>query len=37
MANGKGKEIAELVAFLASEKSSFITGSVFRIDGGMQL
>lgn len=34
---GTPGEIAELVAFLASEKSSYITGSVFRIDGGFRL
>lgn len=31
---GKPSEVAELVIFLASEKSSYITGSVFTIDGG---
>lgn len=28
-------EIAEFVAYLASEKASFITGQAFRIDGGL--
>ncbi|TGK48134.1 SDR family NAD(P)-dependent oxidoreductase [Leptospira bouyouniensis] len=31
---GKPMEVANLIAFLASDESSFITGSVYRIDGG---
>ncbi len=29
------EEVAELIAFLASEKAGFITGSDYRIDGGL--
>ena len=34
---GKPSEIAELAAFLCSDKSSFITGSAYDIDGGVTL
>lgn len=32
---GTPEEIAELIAFLASDKASFITGQAYRIDGGL--
>lgn len=32
---GKAEEVAELAAFLTSDNSSYITGQVFHIDGGM--
>jgi NAD(P)-dependent dehydrogenase (short-subunit alcohol dehydrogenase family) len=32
---GKAEEVAELIAFLASERSSYITGQNIRIDGGI--
>jgi NAD(P)-dependent dehydrogenase (short-subunit alcohol dehydrogenase family) len=31
---GKSEEVAELILWLASEKSSFVTGSYYPIDGG---
>ncbi len=34
---GKAEEVAELIAFLVSEKSDFITGQVITCDGGFTL
>ena len=31
---GSPAEVAALVAFLASEEAAFITGEIYRIDGG---
>ena len=32
---GKAEEVAELIAFLVSDRASFITGAEMKIDGGM--
>jgi len=34
---GESKDVADLVAFLASERANFITGAVINIDGGLSL
>ena len=34
---GDVKDVAETVAFLASDKASYITGQVICVDGGMSV
>ncbi len=34
---GEPEEVADLIIFLASDKASFITGSVINIDGGLSI
>ena len=34
---GNPEDVAEMIAFLASERADYITGQVIHIDGGMAM
>jgi len=34
---GRPEEIARVVAFLADDRSSFITGRIWAVDGGLEM